>query len=67
MQNQSIDQVTISESNNNNLPRFKKLFISLKFQSIKSIKSEPTIRWLKKISTKGKILVKNPCKSQNVR
>lgn len=67
MQNQSIDQVTISESNNNNLPRFKKLFISLKFQSIKSIKSEPTVRWLKKISTKGKILVKNPCKSQNVR
>lgn len=67
MQNQSIDQVTISENNNNNLPRFKKLFISLKFQSIKSIKSEPTVRWLKKISTKGKILVKNPCKSQNVR
>lgn len=67
MQYQSIDQVTISENNNNNLPRFKKLFISLKFQSIKSIKSEPTVRCLKKISTKGKILIKNPCKSQNVR
>lgn len=65
MQTQSIDQVTISENNNNNLPRFKKLFISLKFQS--AIKSEPIVRCLKKISTKGKILVKNPCKSQNVR
>ena len=35
IESQSIDQVTISENNNNNLPRnwFKKLFVSLKFQS----------------------------------